>query len=157
GSSSYYVSLTGSDNNAGTKDSPFKTLFKISNLHLKAGDTVYFKSEQVFNGSLLLSQSVIGTINKPVVITSYGKGHAIINAKDSVGINVSRGAYIKLQHLTLIGSGRKTGNVKDGVAIDSCMQISIEDLNISGFQKSGLLIFSSKNVIAKNVFAHDNG
>jgi hypothetical protein len=153
----YYVSLTGNDNNAGTHKSPFKTLDKISHLHLKAGDTIYFKSEQVFNGSLLLTQAVNGTINKPVVITSYGQGHATINAKDSVGIEVSKGGYVKLQHLTLVGSGRKTGNVKDGVTIDNCTQISVEDLNISGFQKSGLRIFSSKNVVAKKVFAHDNG
>src|ERR1700753_4013577 len=115
---SYYVSLTGNNNNPGTRKSPFKTLDKINSLHLKAGDTVYFKSGEIFNGSLLFTQTINGAINKPVVITSYGKGHATINAKDSVGIKVYKGSYVKLQHLTLVGSGRKTGNVKDGVAID---------------------------------------
>src|ERR1700744_1280381 len=102
---SYYISLTGNDNNPGTKKYPFKTLDKISHLHLKAGDTVYFRSGQVFNGSLLLTQAIKGAANKPVVITSYGGAHATINAKDSVGINVYKGQYIKIQHLSLVGSG----------------------------------------------------
>src|SRR6201996_1429044 len=86
----YYVSLTGNDNNVGTHKSPFKTLDKISHLHLKAGDTIYFKSGQVFNGSLLL-QNISGTTNKPIIITSYGGAHATINAKDSIGIKIYKG------------------------------------------------------------------
>jgi hypothetical protein len=157
GSRAYYVSLSGNDKNPGTKAAPFKTIDKVNGLHLVAGDTVYFKSGQIFNGSLLLTQDINGTLNKPVIITSYGSAHATINAKDSIGIEIYKGTYIKLQHLSLIGSGRKTGNVKDGVVLNNCSQVSVEDLNISGFQKSGLRIFSSRNVIAKKVFAHDNG
>ncbi len=154
---SYYVSLTGNDNNPGTKKSPFKTLDKINGLHPIAGDTIFFRSGEIFNGSLLLTKGINGAANKPVVYTSYGGAHATINAKDSVGIKLYKGQYIKIQHLSLIGSGRKTGNVEDGLAINNSIQISIEDLNISGFQKSGLRIFSSKNVVAKKVFTHDNG
>jgi hypothetical protein len=36
-------------------------------------------------------------------------------------------------------------------------EIIVKDLNISGFQKSGLVIYSSKNITANKVFAHDNG
>ncbi|HTE01932.1 MAG TPA: right-handed parallel beta-helix repeat-containing protein [Mucilaginibacter sp.] len=154
---SYYVNTAGNDANIGTKNKPFRSIDKVNNLHLVAGDTVYFKSGQIFNGSLLIVQGIKGTLIKPVVITSYGGGHAIINAKDSTAIKVYKGDHIKLQHLTLIGSGRKTGNVKDGLAIINSSKIWVDDLNISGFQKSGLLIYSSQNVTAKNVFVHDNG
>lgn len=157
GPRTYYVSLSGNDNNPGTKSAPFKTIDKVNSLQLVAGDSVYFRSGQIFNGSLLLTQGINGTINKPVVITSYGSAHATINAKDSVGIELYKGTYIKLQHLSLIGSGRKTGNVKNGLALLNCTKISVEDLNISGFQKSGLLIYASQNVIAKKIFTHDNG
>jgi hypothetical protein len=153
----YYINTAGNDGNTGTKNKPFQTINKVNGLRLKAGDTVYLRSGQTFNGTLLITQGTEGTFNKPVVITSYGAGHAIINAKDSIAIKVYKGAYIRLQHLTLIGSGRKTGNVKDGLAIISSNKIEVDDLNISGFQKSGLLIYASKNVVAKNVFAHDNG
>src|ERR1700761_1619373 len=97
-SGSYYISLTGNDNNPGTKKSPFKTPDRISHLYLKAGDTIYFKSGQVFNGSLLL-QNISGTTNKPIIITSYGGAHATINAKDSIGIKIYKGQHIKIQHL----------------------------------------------------------
>src|ERR1700761_5392716 len=69
-SRAYYVSLSGNDKNPGTKAAPFKTIDKVNGLHLVAGDTVYFKSGQTFNGSLLLTQGISGTLNKPVVITS---------------------------------------------------------------------------------------
>lgn len=157
GSRVYYVSLSGNDKNPGTKAAPFRTIGKVNALRLMAGDTVYFKSGQTFNGSLLLIQGINGTLNKPVVITSSGNVHAIINAKDSVGIEVDKGTHVKLLHLSVLGSGRKTGNIKDGIALNSCSQISAEDLNISGFQKSGLRIFSSRHIIAKKVFVHDNG
>jgi len=154
---SYYVNTSGNDRNAGTKNKPFRSVEKINNLHLAAGDTVYFKSGQTFYGSLLITQGIQGARNKPVVFTSNGKGHAIINAKDSVGIKAYNSTFIRLQHLTIMGSGRKTGNTKNGLYFLDSKEISIEDINISGFQKSGLLIYSCQNIIANHVFAHDNG
>lgn len=153
----YYVNTSGNDRNAGTKNKPFQSVDKIESLHLAAGDTVYFKSGQTFNGSLLLTQGIQGTRNKPVVFTSYGMGHAVIDAKDSVGIKLYNGAFIRLEHLTVVGAGRKTGNTRNGLFIINSKEINIEDLNISGFQKSGLLIYSCQNIVANHVFTHDNG
>ena len=153
----YYISTSGDDNNSGRKNNPFKTINKINNLYLMAGDTVYFKSGQTFNGTLLLAQNIKGTGIKPVVITSFGAGNAIINAKDSSAIRVYNGRNVKLKHLTLVGSGRKSGNIKDGLAIVNSDEIEADDLEISGFQKSGLLIYSSTQIIANKVFTHDNG
>jgi hypothetical protein len=154
---SYYVNASGNDNNAGTKNKPFQSIDKINSLHLTAGDTVYFKSGQVFNGSLLITLGVSGTQKKPVVFTSYGRGHAVINAKDSVGVKVYNGAFIRLQHLTVVGSGRKAGNTQNGLFFINSKEIKVEDLDISGFQKSGLMIYSSQNIVANHVFVHNNG
>jgi hypothetical protein len=153
----YYVSLYGDDTNPGTIEDPFKTINKVNDLHLMAGDTVYFKSGQVFNGNLLITNETTGTQDKPIVITSYGGKYATINANDSIGININKGAFLKLQHIAILGSGRKTGNTENGIEINHCTRVLIEDLNISGFQKSGLVIYSSQNIEVKNVFAHDNG
>jgi len=154
---SYYVNASGSDINTGTKNKPLQSIDKINSLHLNAGDTVFFKSGQTFNGSLLITQGIQGMPNKPVVFTSYGRGRAVINAKDSVGVKVYNGAFIRLQHLTVVGSGRKNGNTNNGLYILNSKGINMQDIDISGFQKSGLLIYSSQNVIANHVFAHDNG
>ena len=153
----YYVSLSGNDKNPGTKAAPFKTTRKIDNLHLAAGDTVYLKAGQTFMGSLDFKAGTNGTKGRPIVITSYGIDNAMIDSKDSAAIRLYKNNYIKFEQLSLHGSGRKTGNVKDGLAINNCTNIEVSDVDISGFQKSGLRIFSSRNVIAKNVFAHDNG
>lgn len=143
-SRAYYVNSSGNDRNVGTKTKPFKSIDKINGLHLIAGDTVYFKSGQTFNGSLLITQGIAGTRDKPVVFTSDGKGHAVINAKDSVGIKLYNGTFIRLQHLTVVGSGRKTGNTKNGLYLINSKEINVEDLNISGFQKIWIidLLFS---------------
>lgn len=153
----YYVSSSGSDENPGTKNKPLKSVDKINTLHLKAGDTVYFKSGQTFDGTLLLIHGIEGSLKKPVVITSYGKGSATVNAKDSTAIRVYKATYLKIEHLKLAGSGRKAGNTKDGLAIINSAEVNVNDLEISGFQKSGLLIYSSQEVIAGKVFSHDNG
>src|SRR5665213_3637269 len=81
-SRAYYVSSSGDDINPGTKMAPFKTVDKVNSLHLVAGDTVYFRSGEVFNGSLLITNETTGTPNNPIVITSYGGTYATINAKD---------------------------------------------------------------------------
>ncbi|HTD97801.1 MAG TPA: right-handed parallel beta-helix repeat-containing protein [Mucilaginibacter sp.] len=156
-SKAYYVNLSGNDANPGTKNKPFQTIDKVNNVHLKPGDTVYFKSGQTFNGSLLLGPGINGTKNKPIVITAYGKDNAMIDSKDSVAISLYNHSYITFEQLSLRGSGRKTGNVKDGLSIVNCKNITVNDVDISGFQKSGLLIYSSQYIVVNNVFAHDNG
>ena len=156
-SRAYYVSNSGNDKSAGTIHDPFQTLEKVNALHFTAGDTIFFKAGETFVGSLVIDPRAVGSLDKPIVVTSYGSGHAIINAKDSLGILINNARYLKIQNLTLIGSGRKAGNTKDGVAILNSNNIEVYDLDISGFQKSGLLLYASKNVLAKNVFVHDNG
>ncbi len=154
---SYYVSNKGNDQNPGTKAKPFKSIDKVNTLHLQAGDTVYFKSGQTFHGSLILNSAIKGTKLKPVVITGDGIDSAMIDSKDSSAIRAYKNSYIKFEQLSLRGSGRKTGNIKDGLALINCQHIEVRHVDISGFQKSGLLIYASQNVIADNVFVHDNG
>jgi len=153
----WYVDTTGTDAGNGYKNKPFKTIWRMNLVELHPGDTVYFRAGQTFNGTLELRAGMEGTAKNPIVITSYGKGHAIINGGDSSGVRVYKEGFVNVEHLTLLGSGRKTGNVKDGLAIINCKNVTANDLDISGFQKSGLLIYSSQNVVTKNIFVHDNG
>ncbi len=152
-----YIDTAGTDAGSGRKEKPFKTIWRINVVELHPGDTVYFRAGQTFNGALVLRAGLNGTSKNPIVITSYGKGRAVIDGGDSSAARIYKESYVKLEHLALRGSGRKNGNVKDGLAIINCRNVQVNDLNISGFQKSGLLIYSSQNIIAKNVSAHDNG
>ena len=153
----WYVNVNGSEGNPGSKQHPFKTISEVNKLGLIAGDTIYVHSGQIFEGTLDPYAGLNGAKAKPIVITTYGKGHAVIDGKDSSAIRLYKAGYIKVTHLSLRGSGRKTGNAKDGFALINCKNVQVADLDISGFQKSGLLIYSSQNIVVQKVFVHDNG
>ena len=153
----WYVDTTGNDTNPGSKHKPFKSVGHINIINLHPGDTVYFKGGQIFYGTLALKPEINGLKSKPIVISGYGFDNAMIDSKDSSAIRLYLNKFIEFKQLSLKGSGRKNGNTKDGFAILNCQHILVQNLDISGFQKSGLLIYSSRDIIANNVFAHDNG
>jgi hypothetical protein len=66
-------------------------------------------------------------------------------------------SWVVVKRLRLVGAGRKTGNIKDGFGIIASHHIRVEDIDITGFQKSGLLIYSSTDVVLEDVYAHENG
>ncbi len=154
---SYYFSASGNDNNNGSINHPFKTINKLNNLRLYAGDSVNFNGGDTFTGSILIDSLNRGTISKPIIITSYGNGKAIVNSGNTTAVTIYKTAFISLSNLQLIGSGRKKGNTKDGLNINSSKNININNIDVSGFQKSGLLIYSSLNINSVDVYAHDNG
>jgi hypothetical protein len=153
----YFVSVTGNDNNPGTRISPFKTIKKINRLHLTTGDAVYFKSGETFTGTLIISGVNTGNRSNPIVIASYGKGRATISADSLRAVSLYKTSYVTIKNLKLVGSGRKTGNRENGLAIINCENIKAENLDISGFQKSGVLIDSSSHIRSYRVFVHNNG
>jgi hypothetical protein len=152
----YYVSAAGNDASRGTLTAPFKTIGKVNTISLHPGDAVYFKAGDVFKGTLVISDTK-GSKAHPVIIGSYGKGRAIISA-DSVGaVRIYQTQFIRIRHLKLAGLGRKTGNRENGLAVMDSRDIDVDDMDISGFQKSGLLIDNSSKINAASVFVHDNG
>lgn len=135
---------------------PFKTIRKINGIHLNAGDAVYFKSGQVFSGTIKLG-NIAGSKAKQIVLSSYGAGKAVINGDSVTAISLYKARFVTIRNLKLTGLGRKTGNRQSGLAIINSDDINATDLDISGFQKSGVLIDSSSYIIANNIFTHDNG
>ena len=69
---SYYISASGNDNNKGTENAPWKSLKKISSVTLSAGEKVFFKRGDRFDGHYVISGS--GSKKKPIRISSYGTG-----------------------------------------------------------------------------------
>ena len=68
----YYVSSSqGSDMNNGlSNQTPFQSLEKLNSMQFDAGDTIYFKSGDYWEGMFWLSGS--GSLNQPIVIDIYG-------------------------------------------------------------------------------------
>jgi len=153
----YYVSTSGNDNNTGTINSPFKTIQKANTLQLHPGDILSFKSGDTFKGSLKIDTGNSGNKSHPIIIRSYGKGRAIIDADSVSAISVYKSTYISISNLILKGVGRKSGNHKAGLNLINTNHIKIDGIEISGFQKAGLLVYISSHISVNNVNAHDNG
>ncbi|HUZ57661.1 MAG TPA: right-handed parallel beta-helix repeat-containing protein [Hanamia sp.] len=153
----YFFSVNGNDKNNGSFLHPFKTIELFNSLKLNPGDSIFFKGGEIFKGNVILDSTKTGVSKKPVVITSYGNGNAIINAGNGTAFYIYNLSYLKINNFYCKGSGRKKGNTKSGIEITNCHHISINNIEVSGFQKSGLQIYSCKNVTIHKVYAHDNG
>lgn len=153
----YYVNTTGADSNAGDINNPWRTIEKINSIQLVAGDSILLKGGDSFEGKLHIEGNINGSAERPIIVTSYGTGKAIINAGNHKGVEIKASSFIDVSNLKIIGSGRKNGNTKNGVSILYCKRVNIDNVDISGFQKAGLLIHSSSNINATKVYAHDNG
>ncbi len=85
---SYYVDVEdGNDTNDGkTPQSAWKTLQRVNNHHLKAGNKILFKAGGIWRGKLDIKYS--GTLDYPIVIGSYGDGdRPIISAVNTIKID----------------------------------------------------------------------
>ena len=68
----YYIdSKNGNDKNSGNnKNSPWKTLSRLSHTRLRPGDSLCFKRGSSFTGPLIIHNS--GNVNNYIVVTDYG-------------------------------------------------------------------------------------
>src|SRR5580658_3771145 len=126
-----------------------KTVGEVNRLWLEPGDSVFFRGGQTFDGTVRVHAS--GSQGHPVWIGSYGAGEGTIDGGDSSGLVLYNDRWVVVQGLRLVGAGRKTGNVKDGLQVDDCEHIRVDRVDITGFQKSGLFIYSSVDVVASRV------
>lgn len=153
----YYLNKKGNDKNNGDLAHPWKTINRLNKAGLHAGDKVYFQGGQTFNGTFLIGPGNEGHSGRQVKIGSYGKGAAVLDGGDSSALILYQTGYVTIGNLHLTGTGRKKGNVKDGLSLLECHHVTLDSLNISGFQKSGLFIYSSSGIRASRIYAHDNG
>lgn len=153
----YYVSATGNDKNTGNAFAPFKTIEKLNSLQLQAGDVICLQGGQTFKGALKIDSAAAGNKRHSIIICSFGKGRATIDGGNGEAIGLYKARYIDVHNLRLTGSGRKSGNTKSGLSIVDCAHVIVHDVEISGFQKPGLLVYASTHVLLKQVSAHDNG
>jgi hypothetical protein len=153
---------------------PWKTVEAVNRAALGPGDSVFFHGGQIFAGTVRIGGDgawVVGGTGggagpvawaggskaHPVWIGSYGGSEATIDGGDSSGLVLYRVRWVVVQALKLVGAGRKTGNVKDGLAVIESQHIRVEGVDITGFQKSGLFVYTSTNVVVGGVYAHENG
>src|SRR5947199_10346919 len=98
----YYFSKGQGEGN-GTRQQPFTSLQKLSELALGPGDTVFFRAGDTISGKVSLS-NIHGIKEHNIFFTSYGKGRSRINGgnREAFVINISN--YFKIVKLSLFSS-----------------------------------------------------
>ena len=153
----FYVSPAGNDNYEGSITKPWQTLERANRLVLSPGDTVLFEGGSVFRGTFYLDSVDSGDETGRVVIGSYGDGEAIIDGGTKEGIVVTNAGYFKIGDLIVKGAGRKSGNITNGILISAADYFELDNIEVFGFQHSGVLVMGSRNSRLTRITAHDNG
>jgi hypothetical protein len=153
----YYIDAKeGSDNNPGTLKKPVKTISELNLRLQKRSANVCFAGGQVFNGRLVL-KGIIRSNNNPVKIYSEGETRATINGGEGEAIRIDSCRNIFISDLNIRGNGRKTGNRTNGLSIARSQDCHVENLDASGFQKSGVDLYNCIDTEVTKVIASDNG
>lgn len=106
----YFNAKDGNDSNNGlSTSSPFKSFKKITELSLKAGDSVLLAGGVTFTESLIL-KGIKGTLKMPIVITSYhigaNKQQAKIDAKGFAnGVLIQNCSFLEVNNLSISANG----------------------------------------------------
>ncbi len=132
-------SKIGSDDNNGlTVGKPWRTLNRVKELRLRAGDCLLLHCGCVFNGVLEISGE--GTDKNSVIIGSYGKGEKpkIIAPDHSMyAVLIKNSDYLSLQNIDITNHGGNRLAGRTGVKV-SCVEYGI-----------------SHNITLKNLNIHD--
>ena len=154
----YFVSADGNDNNSGLSENlAWATISRVNEHSFSPGDTIYFRSGDEFTGTLNLNSGDAGTGEQRLVITSYGQGKARINGLTNAAVSADSCYFFTLENLEIYGSGRKSGNTSDGILVKRSVGVCLNELEVSGFQHSGVHMYQCKDARITNIHAHDNG
>jgi hypothetical protein len=154
----YYVSPDGNDENSGKSQArAWKTIGKVNETDFDPGSSILFQGGGEFEGTIRFSASDEGTADRKLTLSSFGEGQAVIHGGDHEGLVAEDCDHLLVRNLIFKGSGRKSGNTTDGVQISGCNSVGIADIEVSGFQKSGLHVRKAEVANISGVYAHHNG
>jgi len=157
-SNQYYVSPEGDDSRSGKSPSKaWKSIDRVNTHDFEPGEEILFKGKEIFQGTVIFTSEDAGTRNQRIMLSSYGEGRAMIRGSEEEGLRADSCHYLTIENLEFEGSGRKTGNVSDGVLIRDCDAVILNDLDTHGFQKSGVHLHQCDDATITGVYAHENG
>ena len=154
----YYFSSLGNDQTGnGTQLNPWRTINKFNALDLEPGDNVFFRSGDIFAGSLLLNANDSGTnadgeLIAPITISSYGGGpseRAIIRSHPTTeAFLANNNGGIELRNLEFFNGGTPSSNSASGIrfgldqeasgGLTRYQHIRIDNVVARGFHHSGI-------------------
>lgn len=141
-STTYYVSTTGNDTNAGTSaKTAWRTIAHAASL-AQAGDTVNIKGGYYGHEHIVVAHS--GTSSKLIIFQGYGDKPVILDGVDrtGTGIYVDQKQYVKISNISIT-------RYFNGIFVDN----STEQDNIDNSR----LVNNSKYVTLNNIYVYNCG
>lgn len=148
-----YVSTTGNDNNAGTKDAPVKTFVRAFEIRGMDQDIRVFGG--TYTEKLLVSKS--GTAEAPIRILPVKGEKVVLDATGKAAgkpIDIT-GSNVLVQGFEATGSGNQCADVT-GSDVVLC-QIDAHDCVSHGIQLGGARIWAEGNIIHDTVLENEGG
>ena len=116
-SSTFFVSTSGSDNNPGTKEQPFKTLNKAWSV-ISSGDTIFLRAGRYSNSIMPATtyfRNKNGTSSDPIVISNYQNEKPVLDYSDAIYTTQKAGLWIEnVKYLHI--KGIRITNIKQPTA-----------------------------------------
>jgi hypothetical protein len=164
----YYVSPTGNDTNAGTL--PTAPLQSINTAIGKAGagDTIHLIAGSVFVENVYFAPGSGGTSGSPKTLTTPTSDPATVKptGNDKTACYIYNAGYITVSNIVFLGPGMDT-HQQDGVmayADDGAYHgLSFLNLDVSGFGATGIVLggwggttYGFRDVLIEDCASHDN-
>jgi hypothetical protein len=158
GATYYLDSVAGNDTNSGKAQSEaWRSLDKLAGMSFSAGDKILLRGGQTFPGGLKLAAKTAGKDKRPVTIGSFGKGNAVINAGKGTGILIEDSAFVLIEDMKIVGSGRNDGNNGSGIRLVKTRHVAVNNVEVTGFRLAGVYTTGDSNTRIVGVHAHNNG
>lgn len=149
----YYVDArAGSDRNGGTSpEDAWSSVDKVNAQDLKPGDTVLFRSGDIYHETLEPSSS--GTASEPITYGSYGAGpdpQFDGRGRLQEAVLIRDVDHIRLENLEIKDSFQ-------GVVLHNSTGAQLVDLEVHGHERNGILLKGSDHVRIEGGSSHHNG
>jgi hypothetical protein len=153
----YYVQPSDAAGDTKSGQASLRTLSALKQRTLGPGDRILLTGGEVFEGTLVLGAGAQGSAEAPIVVTSAGSGRAVIAAGVGNAILLDGAGHVSISNLVVNGSGRLNGNTGSGILIRNSRDITVENVEASGFLKSGIQMDGVARVHLTRIHSHDNG
>jgi hypothetical protein len=132
-------SVGGGGSNPAPYPAAWRSIERVNQVELRAGDRVLFEAGKSFRGNLRLDSPTPLQSKESIVIGSFGRGRAAILAGRETGITAENIGGLVLRDLPVIGAGR-TNNTGYGIRCDntSTNNQRLSRLRIDGAEVGGL-------------------
>lgn len=119
-------------------------------LTVEDGDTILFEGGHTYPPFRLKNA-------RHIRVGSSGWLPAVIDGGEGNGVELDGAIGVELFGLTVRGAGWKQNRAGVGVLVTGCTDTTVRNLEVFGFQQSGVEIVNSRDILVEGCYAHNNG